>query len=272
MVGSGLRRLDEIFDQTSLDWKNVIDESNVPFENFDSNGYNHFKDDTPSSPPLVRHPPVVRRLTVHHGGMPVEDLVASKAYQGGEIQGKEVLQYCRIGRYARDQAIAWLWLMLGNTLLTDRSGTRIRVVILSEIVDDLATCHELSWGSATLAYLYRQLDVPGGDRASGDLTMPQAGWWDVPGRDNIAKRLKKFRREINGLTATDVTWLPYGLEPVDDDPSTLYNGWIQYRDIIEPYLLVRVLRQIEYIQTISPPIPSPSEVFRSNKSKMYKII
>ncbi|CAI9090654.1 OLC1v1025471C1 [Oldenlandia corymbosa var. corymbosa] len=220
MVGSGPRRLDEVFDQSSLDWENVIDEENVPFENFDSDGYDHFEDDTPPSPPPVRSPTVVRRLTVCYGGtqpevsdchnlamrmllVPVEDLVTSKSYLGGRIQGKEVLRYCRIGRSARDQVIAWLWLMLENTLFTDRSGTRIRVAILSEIIDDL-----------TLVTSFR-----GALACPPERKMPHS-----PGPDNSAERLKKLRREIDGLTAADVTWLPYGLEPVDDDLRTLYNG------------------------------------------------
>ncbi|CAI9113597.1 OLC1v1014227C1 [Oldenlandia corymbosa var. corymbosa] len=60
-----------------------------------------------------------------------------------------------------------------------------------------------------------------------------------------------------------VEWLPSGPDPVSDDPRTIYSSWIQYRDIIEPYLPNRVLRQIGYIQVIPPPIPHPLSANRS---------
>ncbi|CAI9094912.1 OLC1v1030743C1 [Oldenlandia corymbosa var. corymbosa] len=317
-LANSSQRLDKVFDQTCLDQENVIGKDNVPFEDFDSKGYDDFEDDTLSSPPPVRPPSVVKsppsfrpppsvrpcivvrlprsafvsssssvssagtwfvttpvksgpqdssvilsflghvahlltedshknpfkmdtRITYFKslkdwkGAMETEgknllertelshivdimynnidqalitafvkSLTATGAYQSGGVQGKVVVEHCHTGRSARNQVIAWLWLMLGNILFTDRSRTRIGVAILSEIIEGLATCHEISWGSATLAYLYRQLGVstrsqnasmsgcytllqawiyeyfpsfrPSAGRASRDPAVPRAGW------------------------------------------------------------------------------------------------
>ncbi|CAI9106282.1 OLC1v1005404C1 [Oldenlandia corymbosa var. corymbosa] len=69
----------------------------------------------------------------------------------------------------------------------------------------------------------------------------------------------------------NVSYTSYGPDPVSDDPRTIYSGWIQYRDIIEPYLPSRVLRQIGYIQVIPPPIPHPLSANRSGNHHAYKV-
>ncbi|CAI9115016.1 OLC1v1015848C1 [Oldenlandia corymbosa var. corymbosa] len=77
-------------------------------------------------------------------------------------------------------------------------------------------------------------------------------------------------RQIDKLTPDQVEWLPYGPDPFSDDPRTIYSGWIQYQDIIEPYLPSRVLCQIGYIQVIPPPIPHPLSANRSGNHHAYK--
>ncbi|CAI9106165.1 OLC1v1005243C1 [Oldenlandia corymbosa var. corymbosa] len=73
------------------------------------------------------------------------------------------------------------------------------------------------------------------------------------------------------LALDQVEWLPYGPDPVSDDPRTICSGWIQYRDIIESYLPSRVLRQIGYIQVIPPPIPHPLSANSSGNHHSYKV-
>ncbi|XP_021741935.1 protein MAINTENANCE OF MERISTEMS-like [Chenopodium quinoa] len=54
---------------------------------------------------------------------------------------------------------AYLWLVLGGCLFLDKSGNRTHPSFLSELVVDVLPINEYSWGSAVLAYLYRQLGV-----------------------------------------------------------------------------------------------------------------
>ena len=53
---------------------------------------------------------------------------------------------------------AYLLYLLGCTLFTDKSGTRVAVGYLRE-VHDLAVVPGIAWGASALAYLYRQLGL-----------------------------------------------------------------------------------------------------------------
>lgn len=68
-----------------------------------------------------------------------------------------------------------------------------------------------------------------------------------------------------------VMWLPYGDSQARVVPRTIYNGFIRFRDIVEPYMPGRVLRQLGYRQTIPQAIIRPSHAFRSWQSKAYKV-
>ena len=59
------------------------------------------------------------------------------------------------------------------------------------------------------------------------------------------------------LHSLQVVWVPYGPEPASDVPRTVFTGWLRYRDVIEPYMPDRVLRQFGYVQTIPMPINRP---------------
>ena len=61
--------------------------------------------------------------------------------------------------------------------------------------------------------------------------------------------------------------MPYGPDPASDIQRTLYSGLICYRDIIEPYMPVRCLRQLGYVQCIPTPILTPDEVHRPWKGQ-----
>ncbi|CAI9117294.1 OLC1v1018658C1 [Oldenlandia corymbosa var. corymbosa] len=96
---------------------------------------------------------------------------------------------------------------------------------------------------------------------------------EIDTRVTYFKLLKEWKDSMSteAQILLAVEWLPYGPDPISDDPRTIYSGWIQYRDIIEPYLPSRVLRQIGYIQVISPPIPHPLSRNRSGNHHAYKV-
>ncbi|CAL4933146.1 unnamed protein product [Urochloa decumbens] len=58
-----------------------------------------------------------------------------------------------VERYAR----AWLWHMLAGFLFPDGSGNTVSWMWLDAISEDWELLRDYSWGSATLAWLYRQL-------------------------------------------------------------------------------------------------------------------
>ncbi|CAI9117288.1 OLC1v1018649C1 [Oldenlandia corymbosa var. corymbosa] len=291
--------LDDVFDHASLDLQNVSDNDDVPAEDIDSEGFNNFIGDSPPHSPPARRSNIIRLrvrglgaasasasasasssafkkvvllghvahrltdklykpslemdtrvtyfkllkewkgsmlteaqillvgrlITAQPGTIDCKTLImralritsqtlqTSKVIHGGGVQSGLVPKTGRAATLALDQVTAWLWVMLGNMWFTDRSGTRIRVAILSEFIDGLVT---------------------------------------------VAIFL-------------GVEWLPFCPDPVFDDLRTIYSGWIQYRDIIEPYLPSRVLRQIGYIQVIPPPIPHPLGANRSGNHHAYKV-
>ena len=51
---------------------------------------------------------------------------------------------------------AYLLYLVGCTLFSDKSGTRVSVSYVS-LFEDLCAVSTYAWGTATLAYLYRQL-------------------------------------------------------------------------------------------------------------------
>ena len=53
---------------------------------------------------------------------------------------------------------AYILYLLGCTLFTDKSGTQVPIIFFTHLVD-LANVHSYAWGTATLAYLYRQLGL-----------------------------------------------------------------------------------------------------------------
>ncbi|CAA0841376.1 Unknown protein, partial [Striga hermonthica] len=68
-----------------------------------------------------------------------------------------------------------------------------------------------------------------------------------------------------------VNWLPYGRNPADMEARTPYGGCIRYRDIVEPYNPLRLLRQLGYVQRIPPRIRRPASVVRAWESRLYKV-
>ncbi|XP_021718613.1 protein MAIN-LIKE 1-like [Chenopodium quinoa] len=138
---------------------------------------------------------------------------------------------------------AYLWLVLGGCLFLDKSGNRTHPSFLNELFVEDDQISDYSWGSAVLAYMYRQLgtasrkDVdsiagcltllqawiyeyfpcfrPQQGTLTRELTVPRASAWDVgSGCPNKSmERLLAFRARLDHLTDNEVNWLPYGVDP-----------------------------------------------------------
>ncbi|XP_050238370.1 protein MAIN-LIKE 1-like [Mercurialis annua] len=192
-----------------------------------------------------------------------------------------------------------VWLTLGCTLFVDKTGHRVKPACLWEVRDGVADAKDYSWGSATLAYLFRQLGIasrgdchglsgcltllqawiyeyfpcfrPQRDRLITEIGTPRALSWSVSGTECTEIRLQSLRARIDSLTADEVSWLPFGGGPAAVLQRTAYMGWIVYRDIVEPYMSARFVRQLGYVQSIPSPILRPEKAVRAWNSKLYNV-
>ncbi|KAL2931402.1 Protein MAINTENANCE OF MERISTEMS [Bienertia sinuspersici] len=185
-------------------------------------------------------------------GVTETDLVEKNLYIGGGIHCDSI-KACRDedDRAPETRAIGFLLVTLGSTLFVDKSGSRVRPANVLELVD-LEIVRRYAWGTATLAYLYRQLGVASrnGCRAlSGCMTLlqawiyeyfpcfrphrerlvilsdaPRAAQWDVLCEPKSMERLYSFRARLDSLTADEVMWLPYGQQPYEAHLRTLMTG------------------------------------------------
>ena len=103
------------------------------------------------------------------------------------VRGQSVsLEWLRdtFGRVTDDQGIravkraarAYLLYLLGCTLFTDKSGTRVSVQYLEPLLD-LGQVHTYAWGAAGLAFMYRQLGLAtrsGVKQIAGYITLLEA--------------------------------------------------------------------------------------------------
>ncbi|CAI0462888.1 unnamed protein product [Linum tenue] len=209
----------------------------------------------------------------------------------------------QVGRFReRDSEVRmFLTCLLGTTLFVDRSGDRAQVWPL-QFLGDTRRLRKYSWGSATLAYLYRQLGMA--SRADckgmgGCLTLlqiwiyeyfpclrdqklgtrglvcgePFAKKWEGVriggGAQLMNERLDHYRRVLDNMTDEFVFWCPFGPRPGEMVSRSLYSGVIRCMSVEEMYDPSRCLRQFGYVQTIpSDPLP-PVDVCRSANVKMY---
>ncbi|XP_021761314.1 uncharacterized protein LOC110726158 [Chenopodium quinoa] len=73
------------------------------------------------------------------------------------------------------------------------------------------------------------------------------------------------------MSPLEVNWMPFGQNPSNRVPRTLYTGLIQYREIVEAYMPQRCLRQLGFVQVVPPPPAWPSKAVRSASSKEYVV-
>lgn len=165
-----------------------------------------------------------------------------RTFASGRVLNQTVINRCQVAgdRDDTDRAIGWVWLLIGSTLFVEKSGgNRILASCLHELRDGLAGVDGYSWGSATLAYLYRQLGIASrGDCAgiAGCLTLLQC-WiyeyfpcfrpqreqftylgsddqarstlWDVRAEAATDSRTVFFRKRIDSMSAAEVTDFVY---------------------------------------------------------------
>lgn len=225
--------------------------------------------------------------------------VMGKHYSRGGILNESILECISPTSPPEESARAWLWLMLGSTLFVDKSGNRCRPNCLTELWDDMDSIPDYSWSSATLAYLFRQLGIASRGSSQGlsgcltvlqtwiyeyfpclrphsepmitDSTVPRASVWSICPQERSTDRLHNIRARLDRLTSAEVAWLPFGHDPCSLVPRTSYAGLIRYRDIEEPYMPQRVLRQLGFVQRIPSPIILPNTAIRSWEWIHYKV-
>ncbi|XP_065871940.1 uncharacterized protein [Euphorbia lathyris] len=95
--------------------------------------------------------------------------------------------------------------------------------------------------------------------------------WPSIALEKSDDRLRSYRARLDRLTADEVMWMPYGPDAITDIPRTTYAEWIRYRDVIEPYMLGRCLRQLGYVQTIPRPILRPLKSVLPSSNLKYRV-
>ncbi|XP_021749469.1 protein MAIN-LIKE 1-like [Chenopodium quinoa] len=205
---------------------------------------------------------------------PVEELRKPTYAPSGALSSRVLETTFNVERPLEIYAVSFLWILLGSSLFMDKSGNRLHPSIIHELqlVEGTFVTSSYSWGSATLAYLYRQLGQASRadcDSISGCLTLHQA-WiyeyfpcfrpqqgtlirepgrarallWDVGSPPKSPDQLYAFRARLDVLTDIEVNWLPYGPDPASVVPTTLFSGFLRYRYIIVLYMPGRVVRQL----------------------------
>ncbi|XP_028108507.1 protein MAIN-LIKE 1-like [Camellia sinensis] len=198
-------------------------------------------------------------------------------------------------------ARAYLLFLLGCTLFSDKSGTRVPVVYL-KLLMDLSDIHTYAWGAAALAYLYRQLGFATRSavrQMAGYMTLLEAWIYEhfrpfrprqnmqytvqlphvhrwTPRREagSTISHLQALREELDRLAFDEVTWDPYRHcrqhHPCHE--ITFYTGCLKCLDVVEPYHPERVLRQFGRIQTIPPAPLDPVRAVRGVTAGRYKVM
>ncbi|XP_028076524.1 protein MAIN-LIKE 2-like [Camellia sinensis] len=168
-------------------------------------------------------------------------------------------------------AKAYLLFLLGCTLFSNKSRTRVPVVHL-QLLMDVTDIHTYAWGAAALAYLYRQLGFvtrsavrqmashmtllkawiyehfqPFRPRQNMEYTiqLPHVHRW-TPRREagSTVSHLYALREELNRLAFDKVTWDPYR-DCRQHHPCheiTFYSCCLKCLNVVEPYHPERVLR------------------------------
>ncbi|XP_021742878.1 uncharacterized protein LOC110708958 [Chenopodium quinoa] len=72
------------------------------------------------------------------------------------------------------------------------------------------------------------------------------------------------------MKVDEVVWTPFDRNPHQTFPIALYSGVIHYRDITEPYMSDRVLRQFGYVQIIPLRLLHPKTSYRGPENNKYK--
>ncbi|KAK9148305.1 hypothetical protein Scep_007062 [Stephania cephalantha] len=187
---------------------------------------------------------------------------------GGRIQIRQLSRWfpnlpnnagdVEVQRYAR----AYILQLLGGTLFADKSNNLVHITYL-QFLEDFEAAGQYSWGSATMAHLYRQLclvaDIDGAEIA-GPIILLQLWAWDrlpflAPIMGNVFRNdiipnedlfppppfghrwrhvldttgtsmhvLTKYREMIDMQTPDEVIWEPYPETVIRDLPAYCSSG------------------------------------------------
>ncbi|KAK9051618.1 hypothetical protein SSX86_028245 [Deinandra increscens subsp. villosa] len=175
--------------------------------------------------------------------------------------------------------------LIGAVVLPDHSGSAIYYFHLQNLID-LRECGKLSWGSAALACLYRNLckaAEPSNWELAGpamllqmwaweripriapriregfDFSTPFGGRWrgSLSWAGVIRSSLTDFRSHIQCLNTDEFTWRPYEhvahlINPMYTRGRACWNcdTYLVVFEVVEPHLPSRVMRQFGFFQTV----------------------
>lgn len=181
--------------------------------------------------------PNVKELKAHLSGiLGVSDDVVNKEYHSGTIKFNIIYKCCSSNNVnSGSMARGYLLWMLGSTLFVDRSSNAASAYYLPFLLD-LEKVKDYAWGTACLAYMYRQLGVASrfdnagiggcltllqawiyeyfpGFRPRGNqswtLALPHAlRWLPSPSRRNDNASMIMYKHKLDNLTVDAVTWTP----------------------------------------------------------------
>ncbi|XP_021772713.1 protein MAINTENANCE OF MERISTEMS-like [Chenopodium quinoa] len=161
----------------------------------------------------------------------------------------------------------------------DKSSTSVSPYLLPYLVD-LEKVKDYAWGAACLTYMFNAplgLDIclfltfrPQKNK-EWDLSLPHAQQWIRPYVQSVGiDSLVSNRRILDDMKVYEVVWTPFDRNPHQTFPITLYSGVIHFRDITEPYMPDRVLRQFGYVQIIPIRLLHPKTSYRGPENNKYK--
>ncbi|KAJ9549039.1 hypothetical protein OSB04_021582 [Centaurea solstitialis] len=173
------------------------------------------------------------------------------------------------------RARAYILLLLGGSIFPDTNDNAVHMNLLV-LLEDFDRCSRLSWGSAALACLYRNLCRAATTEKviAGPLMLLQVWAWSriratgpqydgqnigTPFGVRYVEQIASFQK-CNDTLCIRFVWTPYDQYPHQLSTDWLCMTYIIYWEIVEEYLPNRVMRQFHLTQTIPTfPLSSPEE-------------
>ncbi|KAM3203365.1 hypothetical protein P3L10_030991 [Capsicum annuum] len=195
------------------------------------------------------------------------------------------------------KARCYMFWMIAGTMMADTSGSYLKLMYLP-MLEDVNAIGSYSWGSATLAYLYRFLCKASqsiqneiarfqpllqivGKRGTGDIFPidlhrgPHATRWfaHFSWTNTIKHVLKVYRDALDSMTEDQVNCEPYTDDLIESLPNYCRAGRDMWHvkilifcwDVVEVHLPDRVMRQFGLQQVIPTPFLFDSTHFRHDR-------